>query len=53
MVIPLQKNPTLALDPMAESRLYKIAHPAIFCDPSFVCLIQTGPAAASSNQISA
>jgi hypothetical protein len=28
---------------MAESRLYKIAHLAIFCDLSFVCLIQTGP----------
>jgi hypothetical protein len=44
MMIPLQENPTLAirLGPMAESRLYKIAHPAIFCDLSFVCLIQTG-----------
>jgi hypothetical protein len=42
MMIPLQENPTLAitLGPMAESRLYKIAHPAIFCDLSFVCLIQ-------------
>ena len=29
---------------MAESRLYKIAHPAIFCDLSFGCLVQTGPA---------
>jgi hypothetical protein len=38
MMIPLQGKPTLAirLGPMAESRLYKIAHPAIFCDLSFV-----------------
>ena len=43
-MISLQENPTLAirLGPMAESRLYKIAHPAIFCDLSFVCPIQTG-----------
>jgi hypothetical protein len=27
---------------LASSRLYKIAHPAIFCDLSFVCLIQIG-----------
>jgi hypothetical protein len=42
--VSLQENPTLAirLGPMAESRLYKIAHPAIFCDLSFVCPIQTG-----------
>jgi len=41
MMISLQENPTLAirLGPMAESRLYKIAHPAIFRDPSFACLI--------------
>src|SRR6478672_70098 len=44
MMIFLQENPTLAirLGPLAESRLYKIAHPAIFCDLSFVCLIQIG-----------
>jgi hypothetical protein len=44
MMISLQENPTLAirLGPLAESRLYKIAHPAIFCDLSFVCLIQIG-----------
>jgi hypothetical protein len=28
---------------MAESRLYKIAHPAILCDLSFVSLVKTGP----------
>jgi hypothetical protein len=45
-MIFLQENPTLAirLGLMAESRLYKIAHPAILCDPSFGCLVQTGPA---------
>ena len=33
-MISLQENPTLAirLAPMAELRLYKIAHPAILCD---------------------
>jgi hypothetical protein len=41
MMVSLQENPTLAirLGPMAESRLYNIAHPAIFRDPSFACLI--------------
>jgi hypothetical protein len=59
-MIPLQENPTLAirLGPMAESRLYKIAHPAIFCDLSFVCLIQNSNrphywTTPLSNQISA
>jgi hypothetical protein len=43
MAISLREHPTLAmrLGPMAESRLYKIAHPAIFCDLSFVRLIHT------------
>jgi hypothetical protein len=41
MMISVQENPTLAimLGPMAKSRLYNIAHPAIFRDPSFACLI--------------
>jgi hypothetical protein len=41
--VSLQENPTLAirLGPLAESRLYKIAHPAIFLR-SEVCIIQTG-----------
>ena len=59
-MIPLQENPTLAirLGPMAESRLYKMAHLAIFCDLSFVCLIQNSNrphywTTPLSNQISA
>jgi hypothetical protein len=49
MMISLQENPTLAirLGPMAESRLYKIAHPAIFCDLSFTPL---GHASIESDQ---
>jgi hypothetical protein len=41
LILIISEHPTLAirLGPMAESRLYKIAHPAIFRDPSFACLI--------------